>query len=129
MRTEELMRTDQFLQTLLPRYQYVMEAFGPDRFMFESNFPVDKDCISYRTLWNIFKKIAKTAPPFRYREDSCIQWDCRKGLSFAGAGTGAIHSLSRFSSAIGGKALGRKATRKLSTRSVLTNDRQAPCRV
>jgi predicted TIM-barrel fold metal-dependent hydrolase len=25
--------------------------------MFESNFPVDKDCISYRTLWNLFKKI------------------------------------------------------------------------
>jgi predicted TIM-barrel fold metal-dependent hydrolase len=26
--------------------------------MFESNFPVDKDCISYRTLWNLFKKMA-----------------------------------------------------------------------
>ena len=27
--------------------------------MFESNFPVDKDCISYRSLWNLFKKLAK----------------------------------------------------------------------
>jgi L-fuconolactonase len=26
--------------------------------MFESNFPVDKECISYRTLWNAFKRIA-----------------------------------------------------------------------
>ena len=34
------------------------EKFGPDRCMFESNFPVDKDCISYRTLWNLFKKMA-----------------------------------------------------------------------
>ena len=50
--------SDQFLQTLLTRYEYALEAFGPDRCMFESNFPVDKDCISYRTLWNLFKKIA-----------------------------------------------------------------------
>ena len=26
--------------------------------MFESNFPVDKECVSYRTLWNAFKRIA-----------------------------------------------------------------------
>ena len=26
--------------------------------MFESNFPIDKVSISYRTLWNAFKKIA-----------------------------------------------------------------------
>ena len=38
--------------------QYAIEAFGPERCMFESNFPVDKDCISYGTLWNLFKKIA-----------------------------------------------------------------------
>lgn len=25
--------------------------------MFESNFPVDKACVSYRTLWNAFKRI------------------------------------------------------------------------
>lgn len=50
--------SDRFMATLLPRYQYALEAFGPDRCMFESNFPVDKDCISYRSLWNLFKKIA-----------------------------------------------------------------------
>ena len=26
--------------------------------MFESNFPVDKECVSYRTLWNAFKLMA-----------------------------------------------------------------------
>ena len=26
--------------------------------MFESNFPVDKDSCSYRTLWNMFKRVA-----------------------------------------------------------------------
>ena len=50
--------SDQFMTALLQRYQYEMEAFGPERCMFESNFPVDKDCISYRTLWNLFKKMA-----------------------------------------------------------------------
>ncbi len=29
--------------------------------MFESNFPVDKECVSYRTLWNTFKRIATRA--------------------------------------------------------------------
>ncbi len=50
--------SDRFLDVLLSRYKYAMEAFGPERCMFESNFPVDKDCISYGTLWNLFKKIA-----------------------------------------------------------------------
>ncbi len=56
--TETPWSSDKFLETLLPRYQYALEAFGPERCMFESNFPVDKDCISYRTLWNFFKRIA-----------------------------------------------------------------------
>ena len=51
--------SDRFLDTLFSRYQYAIEAFGPERCMFESNFPVDKDCISYGTLWNLFKKMAK----------------------------------------------------------------------
>ena len=50
--------SDRFLDKLFSRYQYAIEAFGPERCMFESNFPVDKDCISYGTLWNLFKKMA-----------------------------------------------------------------------
>jgi L-fuconolactonase len=34
-------------------------AFGPERCMFESNFPVDMGSCSYATLWNAFKRIAK----------------------------------------------------------------------
>ena len=33
-----------------------IDAFGADRCMFESNFPVDKAMYSYRTLWNAFKR-------------------------------------------------------------------------
>ena len=38
-------------------YLHTIEAFGPERCMFESNFPVDKCSISYRVLWNALKKM------------------------------------------------------------------------
>lgn len=50
--------SEELCELMLPYYQYVIEAFGPQRCMFESNFPVDKECVSYRTLWNLFKRIA-----------------------------------------------------------------------
>ena len=37
----------------------LIDQFGPDRCMFESNFPVDKQSISYHVLWNAFKKMTK----------------------------------------------------------------------
>ena len=55
------MGSEAYCDLLYPFYQYAMEAFGPERCMFESNFPVDKECISYRTLWNLFKRIAAKA--------------------------------------------------------------------
>jgi L-fuconolactonase len=36
-----------------------IQAFGPSRCMFESNFPVDKQSCSYRVLWNAFKRLAQ----------------------------------------------------------------------
>jgi len=42
-------------------YRHAIDCFGPERCMFESNFPVDKASCSYRTLWNAFKKIAAGA--------------------------------------------------------------------
>jgi predicted TIM-barrel fold metal-dependent hydrolase len=41
-----------------PYVETCIEAFGPDRCMFESNFPVDLGNCSYRVLWNAFKRIA-----------------------------------------------------------------------
>jgi L-fuconolactonase len=41
-----------------PYYLHTIEAFGPSRCMFESNFPVDKQSCSYVVLWNSFKRIA-----------------------------------------------------------------------
>ena len=36
----------------------MIECFGAQRCMFESNFPVDRMSLSYRVLWNGLKKIA-----------------------------------------------------------------------
>ena len=44
-----------------PYIETCIEAFGPDRCMFESNFPVDMGSCSYATLWNAFKRIAAGA--------------------------------------------------------------------
>ena len=57
----EPMGSEELCELLYPWYQYVIESFGPERCMFESNFPVDKECVSYRTLWNLFKRIARKA--------------------------------------------------------------------
>lgn len=46
-----------------PYMETLIEAFGPDRCMFESNFPVDKVSGSYRTYWNAFKRLAAGASP------------------------------------------------------------------
>jgi L-fuconolactonase len=53
--------SEELSELLFPWYQHALGAFGPDRCMFESNFPVDKECVSYRTLWNTFKRIAAKA--------------------------------------------------------------------
>ena len=42
-----------------PYIETCIEAFGPQRCMFESNFPVDMGSCTYATLWNAFKRIAK----------------------------------------------------------------------
>jgi len=38
-------------------YDKAIELFGPERCMFESNFPVDKRSCSYPVLWNACKKM------------------------------------------------------------------------
>lgn len=44
-----------------PYVETCIEAFGADRCMFESNFPVDRWGADYATLWNAFKRIAQGA--------------------------------------------------------------------
>jgi predicted TIM-barrel fold metal-dependent hydrolase len=44
-------------------YLHTIECFGPERCMFESNFPVDRFSLGYRVLWNALKKIATPFTP------------------------------------------------------------------
>lgn len=38
-------------------YLHTIDLFGPQRCMFESNFPVDRASCSYGVLWNAFKRL------------------------------------------------------------------------
>ena len=51
--------SDELVSTHEEYYKHTIEIFGVDRCMFESNFPVDKQSISYHVLWNAFKKMTK----------------------------------------------------------------------
>jgi predicted TIM-barrel fold metal-dependent hydrolase len=46
-----------------PYIETCIEAFGPARCMFESNFPVDKISAPYAIYWNAFKRLAAGASP------------------------------------------------------------------
>ena len=50
-------------QGTAPYYLHCIEQFGPDRCMFESNFPVDKIACSYTVLWNAFKRLVHDFSP------------------------------------------------------------------
>jgi predicted TIM-barrel fold metal-dependent hydrolase len=54
-----------------------IEAFGPDRCIMESNFPVDRQACSYRVLWNALKRIvagfsAEERLALFYRNARCV---------------------------------------------------------
>jgi predicted TIM-barrel fold metal-dependent hydrolase len=42
-----------------PYFDLCIERFGPERCMFESNFPMDKVSCSYTVLWNAFKRASR----------------------------------------------------------------------
>ncbi len=48
----------ELVEATAPYYHFTIDSFGPDRCMFESNFPVEKHSCSYTVLWNSFKRIA-----------------------------------------------------------------------
>ena len=60
-----------------PYIEPCIEAFGADRSIFESNFPVQKRWTSYQVTWNAFKRIASGAS------------DMEKSSLFAGAAAAA----------------------------------------
>ncbi len=59
-------------EAMSPYYHYCIDNFGPERCMFESNFPVDSTGASYGILWNAFKRISK---PYSDTERAAIHHD------------------------------------------------------
>ena len=51
--------SEQLAQAWRPYVETCIEAFGPKRAMFESNFPVDKAAYGYEIYWNACKRLAK----------------------------------------------------------------------
>ena len=51
--------SEELSETIGPLINYCIEQFGPDRCMFESNFPVDKVSYSYNVLYNAFKRLTR----------------------------------------------------------------------
>jgi predicted TIM-barrel fold metal-dependent hydrolase len=49
--------SDEFVAAQGRYYLHVLDRFGADRCLFESNFPVDRLSLSYRTLGNAVKKM------------------------------------------------------------------------
>ncbi|WP_089943559.1 amidohydrolase family protein [Candidatus Entotheonella palauensis] len=51
--------SEELAEAMAPFKQYCIEKFGPNRCMFESNFPVDKVSFSYNVMYNAFKRLSK----------------------------------------------------------------------
>ena len=50
--------SEELTEGLAPLMDHCIQQFGPDRCMFESNFPVDKVSYSYNVLYNAFKRLS-----------------------------------------------------------------------
>jgi len=51
--------SEQIAESMVPFMNYCIEQLGPDRCMFESNFPPDKVSYSYNVLYNAFKRLSQ----------------------------------------------------------------------
>jgi predicted TIM-barrel fold metal-dependent hydrolase len=53
--------SEQLAAASRPFFETCIDAFGADRCMFESNFPVDKESFSYAVYWNACKRLTQGA--------------------------------------------------------------------
>lgn len=73
-------------QAWKPYVDFLIETFGPDRCMFESNFPVDKQSCSYAELWNALKLLSQSFSASERRDlfyrSACRTYNLASLLSF-----------------------------------------------
>jgi predicted TIM-barrel fold metal-dependent hydrolase len=56
---EKPIGSEELAAAMAPYMTYCIEQFGPERCMFESNFPVDKVSFSHQILFNAFKRFSR----------------------------------------------------------------------
>lgn len=61
---EKPVGSEELAAAMAPFMTYCIEQFGPNRCMFESNFPVDKVSFSHHVLYNAFKRFSSGYSPF-----------------------------------------------------------------
>jgi predicted TIM-barrel fold metal-dependent hydrolase len=57
-RLEKPASSERLAEAWGPLFRHCIDEFGPGRCMFESNFPPDRESVSYPVLWNAFKRVA-----------------------------------------------------------------------
>ena len=60
---DEPIGSEELAEAMSPLMTYCIDRFGPERCMFESNFPVDKVSYSYNVMYNAFKRLSKGYSP------------------------------------------------------------------
>src|SRR5918912_149865 len=55
--------SEELAEAMAPWLTYCIEQFGPDRYLFESNLPVDKVSFSYHVMYNAFKRLSAGHSP------------------------------------------------------------------
>ena len=55
--------SEELAEAMAPWMNYCIEQFGPERSMFESNFPPDKVSFSYNVMYNAFKRLSQSYSP------------------------------------------------------------------
>jgi L-fuconolactonase len=64
--------SEELAASMAPLLSWCIDQFGPDRVMFESNFPVDKVSFSYPVLFNAFKRFSQ---PYSAAERAALLHD------------------------------------------------------
>ena len=62
-RRQQPVGSEELAAAVAPIMRYCIEQFGPERCMFESNFPVDKESFAYGVMWNAFKRLSADYSP------------------------------------------------------------------
>ena len=75
--------SDEFVAAQSRYYHHTIEAFGPERCMFETNFRVDRMSLSYTVYWNAMQKLA--APFTESEQHAMFAGTARRVYRLAGS--------------------------------------------